>query len=638
MANGTINLSKSKTSGSYIEGKIVWSATADSDSNSSKNVTAKIYVRKDNTDMELTITTQGTWEYSLTVNGSKVSGSVSKSVLTDWVLIGTKTVSSIAHGDDGTKYITISGSVTAPTGTSFEGHTTSGSGKAVFDTIPRASTITAVSDVTLGNKCSVKWTPASASFRYKLKFSIGDWSYTTGAIHPNKTSAYTYTGYTIPLAAASQLPSAKTGTMKVTLYTYSNSAATAQVGSASSDTFTVTVPNSSATQPAVTLALSAVSSLADAFDGLYIQGKTKVKATLSADGKYDAEIKSYSMKVEGKSYDSGDSYTSGYLSNYGSIKVYGYAKDSRGFTGSTSKTITVIAYSKPKILAASGEKDVVAARCDSNGTLSDSGTYLKIKAKRSYSLVKSGGVQKNFCKIRFRYKAASASSYSAWTTILAGSSLGSDEITTGALLGGVLAADTSYMVQVGVIDDIGESAYTTIAVPTDKVYCHRDGARNSFSFGGYVEDDNTFAIAPGIDFKVKSLTGETVVVSDTGWISLGLSDSVVERENVAGRIGKGCYYRVINGNHVYVAFCCQFTFANNAAVTINGAKIPEKYRPSCNMYQHCIACDRLIARCKVVPDGDIVVDWVQNMAANAITTAYEVSWIDGYIDYWLKGK
>ena len=56
-------------------------------------------------------------------------------------------------------------------------------------TIPRASTITSASNTTLGTPCTVKWTPLSANFRYKLNFSLGGYSYTTGAIHPNTTAS-----------------------------------------------------------------------------------------------------------------------------------------------------------------------------------------------------------------------------------------------------------------------------------------------------------------------------------------------------------------------------------------------------------------------------------------------------------------
>lgn len=372
-----------------------------------------------------------------------------------------------------------------------------GSDQFTLNNIPRASELTSAASVVLGNKCSVKWTPKAAAFRYKLKFSLGDWSHTTGAIHPNQTSAYTYTGYNIPLDVAKQIVGANAGTMTVKLYTYSDSGASAQVGSTDSKTFTVTVPETSDTQPSVNMTLSPDSSLSSTFTGLYIQGKTKVKAELSAIGKYDATIKSYSMKVDGVTYDSGDNFTSDYLANAGEITVYGYAKDSRGFTGSTSKKITVIGYSKPQIL------DAVASRCDENGQPDDSGTYLKIKAKRSYSPVNSDGVQKNFCKIRYRYKLESADAYSDWVTILPRDSLDSDQVETGALLGGVLSLDNTYLVQVGVVDDIGSSTSTTVPISTERVYMHRDKVRRSLSIGMLIQDDHCVEIAEDITVRIR---------------------------------------------------------------------------------------------------------------------------------------
>ena len=628
MANKTIELNRSAASGTYIVGKIVCDATADNTLNNS-DVTCRIYVRKDNDSTLLTIPTSGKWTYNMTVNGKTFSGTVSKDVLLDWVLLATVSVSDIAHDDDGTKSIAISGYVTPPSTSVVVGHKTSGSGTFTLDTVPRASTIASAGNVTLGNACNVKWTPASASFRYKLKFSMGNWSYTTGAIHPNRKTAYTYTGYAIPLDAANQIPNSKTGTMTVTLYTYSDAAATKQVGSADTETFTVTVPDNSSTKPVVSMTLTPVGSLPSAFAGLYIQGKTKVKAALSASGKYGTTIKSYSMKVDGISHGSGDGYTSDYLSDYGSKTVYGYATDSREITGSTSKSITVIAYSKPKIAVS------VCGRCDANGNLTDSGTYLKIKATRSYSTVTSGGVQKNFCQIRYRYKVASAASYSAWTTILTRDNLATNQVETGALLDGVLAVNTSYMVQVQAVDDIGEYAGTTISIPTDKVYMHRDGARNSLGIGKYVETDDMVDVAEEISVNIRgSLQVGGRTISDTGWISLGLSDAVAEATIHIGRNGKGCFYRVINGNHVYVAFDCSFMYSGSP-VLVNASKIPEKYRPVRTIYEINPTNGNYMAKTYVNTNGEVLIYHVQNIASAEMTGEVTVNWMDGYIDYFV---
>ena len=80
MASGTISLNKSSTTsdGYWLEGKIVWSSTANNDANTS-SVTADIYVRK-NANVTLTQSTTGTWEYSITINGSTTSGTNKTSV------------------------------------------------------------------------------------------------------------------------------------------------------------------------------------------------------------------------------------------------------------------------------------------------------------------------------------------------------------------------------------------------------------------------------------------------------------------------------------------------------------------------------------------------------------------------------
>ena len=506
MANKTIELNRSAASGTYIIGKIVCDATADNTLNNS-DVTCRIYVRKDNDSTLLTVPTSGKWTYSMTINGKAFSGTVSKDVLLDWVLLATVSVSDIAHDDDGTKSISISGYVTPPSTSVVVGQKTSGSGTFTLDTVPRASTITSAGNVTLGNACNVKWTPASASFRYKLKFTIGSWSYTTEAIHPNKKTAHTYTGYAIPLEAANQIPNSKTGTMTVTLYTYSDAAATKQVGSADTETFTVTVPDNSSTKPVVSMTLNPVGSLPSAFAGLYIQGLTKVKATLSAEEKYGASIASYLMKVDGVYIDADDAFTSSYLPTDGSRAVYGYATDKRGHTGEIKKSITVIAYINPKLENAS------AVRCDKDGNASESGTYLKINAKRSYSPVVSGGVQKNFCKIMYRY--GDGVTYTPWTTILDRNFIDSDEVTTGALLSGGLSAQLSYVVHLRAVDDIGRYADTYITIPTAKVYMHRDGARNALGLGKYNERDNAVDSAWDFYMNNHAITGLPMPVNDT---------------------------------------------------------------------------------------------------------------------------
>lgn len=515
----------------------------------------------------------------------------------------------VKHDDDGKKKVTIywKWGVNSPWGGFVK---PSGSFTADLTAIPRASAITSASAVTLGNACGVKWTPHSASFYYKLKFQISDWSYTTSAIHPNTTAAYTYSGYKIPVDVASKIAT-NTGTMTVTLYTYSDSACTKQIGSADSETFTVTVPQ---LLPDVTVTAEPFSSLSSAFDGLYIQGKTKVRATVTAKEQYGAAITKRLVKIEGKTYDLDDGNISDYLSKYGSLTITGYATDARENTGHKDITINVLPYSKPLLL------NVVAGRCDSSGNMKDNGSYLLIKAKRSYYDV--GG--KNRCEIKYRYKLLSADSYSEWVTILAKDSLESDEVITAPLMGGNLSIKSTYEVEVRATDDIGEYASTIIKIPTDKIFCHRGW--NSISYGGYIEEDNTFAITGEMKFKVKN----------EQWVDLGLSEEVAPANEYRGRGPEpyGCFYRVVNGNHVQVAFNCACNYAGTG-VWINMNKIPEEYRPPHPIVSYCPASGRAIAQVLVNAAGNVYVDYIQRIASTGDVTSYSASWIDGYIDYYL---
>lgn len=217
-----------------------------------------------------------------------------------------------------------------------------------------SSTITSASDITLGNACSVTWTPLDLDFRYKLTFSLGAWSYTTDYINPNQLTAYTYSGYTIPVTVANQLPNATTGAMTVTLTTYNNGEA---IGTPSSTTFTVTIPsNVVPTITSVTIEEGTHSGYNE-----FVKSLSTVKATVVASGVYNSTITGIMVKVGDISY-AASLYTgvatSEILQTYGTLTVLTTVTDSRGRTSTNTQTITVYDYFRP----------TVALSIDINGT------------------------------------------------------------------------------------------------------------------------------------------------------------------------------------------------------------------------------------------------------------------------------
>lgn len=456
--SGSVN-----TSANTSQVRILWQSTQTGESWNGYTRTAKYYVSiNGGAEVEYSVT------YTLPLNSTKT--------------IVDRTIT-VTHNSDGT------GSVRVRTwmDTSISAGVVEKTETLTLTTIPRASAITSAAARTLGEACSVTWTPLSSKFTYKLNFSIGSWSHTTGVIKPNRTTQYTYTGYTLPLDIANQLPNATKGNITVILATYSDDSGKVQVGSNASASFQITVPNNEKTQPSVSMSLSPLSELSSPYNGLYIQGHSKVKAALGFTTKFGASVVASNITVGGSSY--GSPYESGILSQSGRVTVKATAKDSRGYYGTNYEEIDVIPYSKPYIRAKSGENSIVAARCDASANFTDSGTYLKIKAKVVYSNVSNN----NYANIKFRYR-KEGGAYSAWQTILNCKTDNSDEVITPPLLNGALDIASNYQVQIIASDDFGDSVPITIAIPSDAVYMDKPAGGKSMGLGGYSTGDGKFDV------------------------------------------------------------------------------------------------------------------------------------------------
>lgn len=372
--------------------------------------------------------------------------------------------------------------------------------------IPKAVRILVAPAATLGLACSIRCV-SNTSTRdnwIRFKFSLGNWSHTTPIFKKTSAGGFTYTDYTFPYEVAKQFPNAASGKMTVDLYTYTNEYGYKQIGDASSDTFTVTLPENDDTKPYATeMSASPVSSLTNAFASLYLQGYSKVKVTSTDKGRYGATIVSKSVTVDGKTYGSESNYTSEWLSGYGSVTVTLNLEDSRGFTNSLPLSITVIPYGKPRVAPASDETSVICARCDANGNLNDSGTSLRIKARRSFSQCIVDGVQKNFCELRYRYRNTGDSNFSEWMSLLLGANTSTEEIDAVVLRGSLLVTE-SYVVQVDAIDSVPNNNFLPFNIPTEEIYMHKAGSIGSLGFGEYVEAPNTISIAKSKKVRLKS--------------------------------------------------------------------------------------------------------------------------------------
>lgn len=447
--------------------QIAWEVTSQSVANNTSSVTAKVQLVS--TGSSYTINSSASKSGSLTINGTKYTFSFTAALSGNQTkTIYTKTVT-VSHNANGTKTCAFSATAginVTLSGTYYGNVTASGNG--TFNTIARASSISGVtSSVSINgtNTCTVNITRASSSFTHTVVFSFG--SYTK-----SNTGVGTSTSYAIPTSWINAMPSAASGTAKVTVTTYSGST---KIGSAVSKNFTVTVPASVVpTISGVTIA-ETVSGINAQFGG-FVQSKSRAKITTTAAGVYGSTIKAYKTVLDGKTY-TGSAPTTGVLNTAGNRTVTITVTDSRGRTASTTRTITVIAYAAPKI------NTFTAIRANGLGSADDNGTMGLARIKFSVSAVNDKNTKSY--TVEYRQKGTDE-----WTQAATGSVYAYD---SNMLLNINASPDASYDLRLTVKDFFG----TTIAlseIATAFTLMDFNASGKGLAFGKVSEVDNGMEI------------------------------------------------------------------------------------------------------------------------------------------------
>ena len=357
----------------------------------------------------------------------------------------------------------------------------------------------------MGDVLTIYTNRQNNAFTHAIEYIFSE---VTGVIAWNVESSYSWE---IPITLAAEIPTATSGEMTIFLHTYNNGAL---VGTTQTP-ITVVVPNNSVTRPQVTMTVEPVSELPSAFSGLYLQRKSRVRASISASSDFSA-IEAYSLAVEGVEK-TGNPVESDYLANSGNITVTGSATDARGYKNTVAQTVEVIPYGKPRVIPPNGQTNILCERSKSSGEADASGVYLHIKCGRRYSTVVSGGVQKNFCLLQFRYKTAAAEDFgSGWTSLLGKGDLGSDYADK-VLPNIVSDIKTAYTVQIAALDDVGEMTVITVEVPAATVPMHLGRGGKNLGLGQYCDYDNTESIDVGWTMHFNTGIARRKVFSDAVW-------------------------------------------------------------------------------------------------------------------------
>lgn len=332
-------------------------------------------------------------DWSVTVNGTKYSG-------TNYVSIAnntTKTLASgsttISHNADGKK--TFSFSFSQEFAITFSGSyigTKSGSGSGTLDTIPRTSKLT-VANGTLGTAQTLTITENASAFNHKLYYTCGS----SGSVYilgsASATSSSLSTSWTPPLSLSEQNTTGTSVSITFHLQTYNG---TTLIGTFLT-TKTFTIPTS--VKPSCSISVTDPVGLEVKY-GAFVKGLSQFKVVVTPTLAYKSPIASYNTTANGSKYTAA-SFTTGYLQSFGTLKVAATVKDKRGRSGSANVSKTVLDYTAPAI------KSMTVRRCNADGTENDQGDHVQVLFSATVTALND----LNTAKYVLRYKKSSASSY-----------------------------------------------------------------------------------------------------------------------------------------------------------------------------------------------------------------------------------
>ena len=379
----------------------------------------------------------------------------------------------ISHSNDGSKTFTVS----AFSGWLYgNGDYTASAESFALPTIPRAATITSAPNFTDVDNPAIAYANPAGSAVSALDVCIS----LTGSASDIAYRAVSTSGgsYTFQLTDAERAVLRRnTNLSRKVVFLIRTKIGSTYYYDPAERTFTVT--NNAATRPSEDIAVAPVSALPAPFNALYIQGRTQAKITHTASGKFGATINQYSASVDGKDY-SGKTATSDALQTPGVLTITGTATDSRGFSTTASKTVTVLAYNTPSVVRNGSTGRFVCARSTSDGTISEDGTALYVECSKSFASLAGN----NKCTLRLRY-AAEGGGWSSWITLLA-ESAGNDY--AGVVPGVTLSVSVVYTIEIQAVDKLGESGSVETRIPTSEMTFHLGENGKAVGIGRYASE------------------------------------------------------------------------------------------------------------------------------------------------------
>ena len=326
--------------------------------------------------------------------------------------------------------------------------------------IARASSISSLQGSVLGSAVIVGISRASSSFTHEVEYSYAE----SGWISVS-TSAATSASFTPPVSLASQVPNATTGSLTVRVITMNGST---QVGSAVTKSINLSIPTSIV--PTIGSATAArVDNGVPSDWGVYVVGFSQVEITFSASGASGSTIESNSISGPGIIANS-NSATSSTFTVAGTKTYTCKTTDSRGRSATKSVSVIVVDYSNPSI-------SVSAIRCNSDGTASANGTYLKVTC--NYSIASVSG------KNSVASRSVTCNGVSN-TTFSSGAAF---------VLAAKCSIGSKYTLTATIKDALGKTATATIEIQTAERVMNVKANKKGIAFGKFAERDGYLEVA-----------------------------------------------------------------------------------------------------------------------------------------------
>lgn len=216
-------------------------------------------------------------------------------------------------------------------------------------------------------------TSQNADVTNQLSYVVGETEYSIGTITGNNSLTYTF---------SENLIKKFTDTAEVNIVVNN----VASNGTTSTSNVYLKVPNSYV--PTISL-IKLEDAGQSVFENVWIQNKSKLKATIEASGVEGSTIKTYTSSISGfdQTYTT-NPFTTQPLTTTGDRTLTVKVKDSRGREATRTQTIKVLPYNTPSI------SEFIVERCLQNGTLDNEGTYALITCKYNISSIDNANTKK----------------------------------------------------------------------------------------------------------------------------------------------------------------------------------------------------------------------------------------------------